>query len=89
MQRHPQLVPDPEQEQAPLRAVDGALADQLVEALGVQLAPDLADASLTGLALLKLLVQLFLKEKKGRDSFVLTDQMSVVPSCRMIGLNLK
>ena len=61
MEGHPQLIPDPEQEQSSFHAVDGALPDDLVEALRVQLAPDLTDSSLTGLTLLKLLVKLFLK----------------------------
>ena len=38
---HPELVPHPEQQQPALRAVDGRLADQLVETLGVKLSPRL------------------------------------------------
>ena len=41
MKSHPELVPDPEEEEAPLGAVDGGLPDELVEALGVQLPPRL------------------------------------------------
>ena len=62
MESEPQLIPYPEEEKAPLRAVDGALADQLVKALGVQLPAHLADPSFPGLPLLELLVQLFLRK---------------------------
>jgi hypothetical protein len=41
VKRHPELVPDPEQQQAALSAVDCRLTDQLVETLGVELAPRL------------------------------------------------
>ena len=40
----PELVPDPEQQQAPLQAGDESLSDQLLEALGVELPPHLADS---------------------------------------------
>ncbi len=52
VQSHPELVPDPEQQESPLGAVDGALSDQLVETLRVQLAAHLTDASLASLTLL-------------------------------------
>ena len=60
MEGHPQLVPDPEEEETSLDAVDGALPDDLVEALRVQLASHLADSRLSGLPLLQFLIQLFL-----------------------------
>ena len=60
VQGHPQLIPDPQEQQASLDAVDGALPDQLVEALRVQLPPDLTNAGFASLPLYKLLVQLFL-----------------------------
>ena len=41
VQGHPELVPHPQQQQPALRAVDRGLADQLVEALRVQLPPHL------------------------------------------------
>ena len=53
-------LPDSEHEQPPLRAVDGALSDELVEALRVQLPPHLADPRLASLTLLQLLVKLLL-----------------------------
>ena len=40
---HPELVPHPEQQETPLHAVDGALSDHLVEALGVQFTANLVD----------------------------------------------
>jgi hypothetical protein len=61
VQGHPQLVPHPEEEQPSLDAVDGALPDDLVEALRVQLASHRADAGLSGLTLFQLLIQLLLK----------------------------
>ena len=54
--------PDSEHEEPALRAVDGALSDELVEALRVQLPPHLADPRLPRLALLQLLVQLLLEK---------------------------
>ena len=60
-QRHLELVPDPQHEEASLHTVDGGLSDELVEALGVELPPDLADPRLPGLSLLQLLVQLLLQ----------------------------
>ena len=60
MEGHPQLIPDPEQEQSSFYAVDGALPDDLVEALRVQLTPDLTNPGLPGLPLFQLLVKLLL-----------------------------
>ena len=56
----PESLPDSEHEEAALGAVDGALADELVEALRVELPAHLADARLPRLPLLQLLVQLLL-----------------------------
>ena len=36
---HAHLIPNAQQQQAPLRAVDGDLADQLVKGLSIQLLP--------------------------------------------------
>ena len=44
----PEFVSDSEQEEAPLQTRDEGLSDQLLEALGVQLAPHLADALSSG-----------------------------------------
>ena len=52
MQGHPQFISDPEEEKAPFGAVDGALPDQLIEALRVQLTTNLANAGFAGLTLL-------------------------------------
>merc|ERR1719356_1079425 len=54
--RHADLVADPQQEEPTLGAVDRHLADELVEALGVELLADRADARLPGLALHQALV---------------------------------
>ena len=44
----PEFVSDSEQEEAPLQTRYESLSDQLLEALGVQLAPHLADALSSG-----------------------------------------
>ena len=44
----PEFVSDSEQEEAPLQTRDESLSDQLLEALGVQLPPHLADALSSG-----------------------------------------
>ena len=44
----PELVPEPEQQQAPLQAGDESLSDQLLEALGVELPAHLADSLRSG-----------------------------------------
>ena len=41
MEGHSELIPDPEEQEAPLCAVDGGLPDELVKALGVQLSTSL------------------------------------------------
>jgi hypothetical protein len=58
---HAYFIPDPDQQQPPLGAVDGDLPDELVEALGVQFLPKGADAGLPGLLVLQPLVQLLLQ----------------------------
>lgn len=60
MQGHSQLIPDPEEEEPPLGAIDGALSYKLVKALGVELSANLADPRFPGLALFQFLVQLLL-----------------------------
>ena len=40
----PELIPDPEQQQASLQAGDESLSDQLLKTLGVKLPPHLANA---------------------------------------------
>ena len=40
-ERHPQLVPDPEHQQPPLRAVDGRLTNEFVKTLRIQLTSNL------------------------------------------------
>ena len=54
------LVSDPDEEESSLGAVDCDLSDELVEALGVELFSDGADAGFSGLSALDSLFELFL-----------------------------
>mmetsp|Transcript_48880 Transcript_48880/g.131199 ORF Transcript_48880/g.131199 Transcript_48880/m.131199 type:complete len:227 (+) Transcript_48880:100-780(+) len=58
---HANLVPHPEEEQTSFGAIDRHLADELVEALGVQLLAHRADARFAGLPLHEALVQRLLE----------------------------
>jgi len=60
--RHFNFVAHAHQKEAALSAVDGHLPDNLVETLCVQVFPNRANARLTGLALLQLLVELLLED---------------------------
>ncbi len=55
--RHFDLVSDSVQQQSSLGTVDRDLADDLVEALGIELLPNRTDAVVAGLALRELLLQ--------------------------------
>mmetsp|Transcript_58236 Transcript_58236/g.167068 ORF Transcript_58236/g.167068 Transcript_58236/m.167068 type:complete len:227 (+) Transcript_58236:91-771(+) len=59
--RHPNLISHPQQQQAPLGAVDRHLPDELVEALRVELLAHGANAGLPGLPLHEPLVQRLLE----------------------------
>ena len=61
LDRHLDLVADAHQQETALGALDGDLADQLIEALRVEFLADGADAGLAGLACLQTLVQLVLQ----------------------------
>lgn len=68
---HFNFISHPHEEEASLSAVDGYLADALVEGLTVKFFSDGANTSLSGLSLLQFLVELFLEdnnvESGGRD----------------------
>lgn len=53
------LVPDSDQKDTPLSAVDGDLSDQLIEALVIKLLSDWTKTNLSGLLLNESFVQLF------------------------------
>jgi hypothetical protein len=59
--RHFDVVPDSQEQEAPLRLVESHLADNLIEALAEQLFSDWAETGLAGLPLKKFLVEHFSK----------------------------
>ena len=48
VERHPELVPEPEEEEAALQVGEETLSDELLEALSVELPPHLADSLVPG-----------------------------------------
>lgn len=59
--RHPNLIPDAQQKQASLGAVDGDLSDEFVEHLRVEFSSHGTNAGLPGLTLLKPAVEFLLQ----------------------------